>query len=149
MSIAGFRRQARAWGRRQLYSLFSSLGTLMSHRVGTLMTVLVLGIAMALPLGLYVTVKNLRALDLQQEQWGTITVFLQSGHRGGTGPGTAGADRPAVRRKDRGYLTAIRAWSSFGKHPDLARRWICSRKIRCPGCCWLRRSRPKTRPWKQ
>ena len=50
----------------------------MSHRVGTLMTVLVLGIAMALPVGLYVTVKNLRALDLQQEQWGTITVFLKA-----------------------------------------------------------------------
>jgi cell division transport system permease protein len=41
------------------------------------MTVFVLGIAMALPLGLYVTVKNLRALDLQQDQWGTITVFLR------------------------------------------------------------------------
>jgi cell division transport system permease protein len=51
---------------------------LLSHRVGTLMTVLVLGIAMALPLGLYVTVKNLRALDLQQDQWGAITVFLRS-----------------------------------------------------------------------
>lgn len=60
-----------------MYSFFSSLGTLLHHRVGTLMTVLVLGIAMALPLGLYVTVKNLRALDLQQDQWGTITVFLQ------------------------------------------------------------------------
>jgi len=60
-----------------LYSFFSSLGTLLQHRVGTLMTVLVLGIAMALPLGLYVTVKNLRALDLQQDEWGTITVFLQ------------------------------------------------------------------------
>ena len=71
------RRSSRAWGRRQLYSFFSSLGTLLQHRVGTLMTVLVLGIAMALPLGLYVTVKNLRAIDLQQEQWGTITVFLQ------------------------------------------------------------------------
>jgi len=72
------RRKARAWGRRQLYSLFSSLGTLMNHRLGTLMTVLVLGIAMALPLGLYVTVKNLRAVDLQQDEWGTITVFLQN-----------------------------------------------------------------------
>lgn len=71
------RRSSRAWARRQLYSFFSSLGTLLHHRVGTLMTVLVLGIAMALPLGLYVTVKNLRALDLQQDQWGTITVFLQ------------------------------------------------------------------------
>lgn len=42
------------------------------------MTVMVLGIAMALPLGLFVTVKNLGALDLQQEDWGTITVFLKS-----------------------------------------------------------------------
>ena len=77
MSITTIRRSSRAWGRRQLYSFFSSLGTLLQHRVGTLMTVLVLGIAMALPLGLYVTVKNLRALDLQQDEWGTITVFLQ------------------------------------------------------------------------
>lgn len=76
MSITTIRRSSRAWGRRQLYSFFSSLGALLHHRVGTLMTVLVLGIAMALPLGLYVTVKNLRALDLQQDQWGTITVFL-------------------------------------------------------------------------
>lgn len=72
------RRRIRAWGRRQLYSFFSSLGTLLSHRLGTLMTVLVLGIAMLLPLGLYVSVKNLRALDLQQQDWGTITVFLQN-----------------------------------------------------------------------
>jgi cell division transport system permease protein len=77
MSAANLRRKSRAWGRRQLYSLFSSLGTLLAQRVGTLMTVSVLGIAMALPLGLYVTVKNLRALDLQQDQWGTITVFLR------------------------------------------------------------------------
>jgi len=72
------RKRFRAWGRRQLYSFFSSLGTLLGHRLGTFMTVLVLGIAMALPLGLYVTVGNLRALDLQQEEWGTITVFLRS-----------------------------------------------------------------------
>jgi len=76
MKLRPVRRKARAWGRRQLYSLFSSLGTLLSHRVGTAMTVLVLGIAMALPLGLYVTVSNLRAVDLRQEDWGTITVFL-------------------------------------------------------------------------
>jgi cell division transport system permease protein len=62
-----------------MYSLFSSLGTLLSHRLGTIMTVLVLGIAMLLPLGLYVTLENLRGLDLQREEWGAITVFLQSG----------------------------------------------------------------------
>ena len=77
MSVPGLRRRARAWARRQLYSFFSSLGTLLSHRLGTLMTVLVLGIAMLLPLGLYVTLDNLRGVDLQQEDWGTISVFLR------------------------------------------------------------------------
>jgi cell division transport system permease protein len=71
------RRALRGWGRRQLYSFFSSLGTLLGHRLGTLMTVMVLGIAMSLPLGLYVTVKNVRAVDLKQRDWGTLTVFLE------------------------------------------------------------------------
>jgi cell division transport system permease protein len=77
VNIRDTRRSARAWGRRQLYSFFSSLGTLLGHRLGTLLTVLVLGIAMLLPLGLYVTLDNLRGLDLQHEDWGTITVFLR------------------------------------------------------------------------
>ncbi len=76
------RKRSRAWGRRQMYSFFSSLGTLLGHRVGTLMTVFVLGIAMALPLGLYLTVSNLRSLDLQQDEWGAITVFMQVGAGG-------------------------------------------------------------------
>lgn len=42
------------------------------------MTVLVLGIAMALPLGLYLAVSNLKTLDLQQDEWGAITVFLRT-----------------------------------------------------------------------
>ncbi|MEJ8567499.1 permease-like cell division protein FtsX [Elongatibacter sediminis] len=79
MKRPGIRLRFRAWLRRQLYSFFSSLGTLLSHRVGTLMTVVVLGIAMALPLGLYVALTNLNAVDLKQDSWGTITVFLQSG----------------------------------------------------------------------
>lgn len=78
MSPAAFKRAARAWGRRQSYSFLSSLGTLLNHRLGTFMTVLVLGIAMALPLGLYVAVSNLRTMDLQQEEWGAITVFLHT-----------------------------------------------------------------------
>jgi len=67
----------RAWGRRQLYSLFSSLGGLVTHWTGTLMTVLVLGIAMALPLGLAVVMQNLHDIDLRQEDWGSLSVFLQ------------------------------------------------------------------------
>lgn len=78
MNSPGIRRWVRAWSRRQLYSFFSSLGALLSHRVGTLMTVLVLGIAMALPIGLYVSLDNLRGVDLRAEEWGSITVFLDA-----------------------------------------------------------------------
>lgn len=42
------------------------------------MTVLVLGIAMALPIGLYVALDNLRGIDLQTNEWGSITVFLHN-----------------------------------------------------------------------
>lgn len=77
MKPFALKRKLRAWGRRQLYSFFSSLGTLLSHRFGTLMTVVVLGIAMVLPIGLLLTLENLRSIDLQQDQWGTLTVFLK------------------------------------------------------------------------
>jgi cell division transport system permease protein len=66
----------RAWGRRQLYSFFSSLGSLANNAVGTLMTVAVLGIAMALPLALYVAVDNFEAVDLKKERWGSLSVYL-------------------------------------------------------------------------
>ncbi|HKJ15913.1 MAG TPA: permease-like cell division protein FtsX [Xanthomonadales bacterium] len=78
MSKRALRRKARSWGRRQLYSLFSSIGTLVSHKLATLMTLLVLGIAMALPLGLFVVVENLRSIDLQQSEWGSVTVFFDA-----------------------------------------------------------------------
>lgn len=43
------------------------------------MTVLVLGIAMFLPLGLYVTLDNLDGLNLHQDEWSAVTVFFVSG----------------------------------------------------------------------
>lgn len=79
MSLSGSHMKLRAWGRRQLYSLFSSLGALVGHPLGTIMTVLVLGISMALPLGLFVAVKNLHGLDLHRESWGTISIFMEMG----------------------------------------------------------------------
>jgi len=69
----------RAWTRRHSFSFFSSLGALFSHRLGTLMTVIVLGIAMLLPLGLHLTLKNLERLDLGAEEWGAVTVFMEPG----------------------------------------------------------------------
>jgi len=43
------------------------------------MTVLVLGIAMFLPLGLYVTLANLEGMNLHQDEWSAVTVFFKSG----------------------------------------------------------------------
>ena len=73
------RRKNRACLRRHSYSFFSSLGVLVKHKVGTLMTVLVLGIAMFLPLGLYITLANLDGMNLQQDEWNAITVFFKTG----------------------------------------------------------------------
>ena len=77
MSHDTIRLWLRSWGRRQLYSLLSSLGTLLNHRVVTVMTVIVLGIAMVLPVNLHIIMKNLSKVDLQQQEWGTISVFLR------------------------------------------------------------------------
>jgi len=73
------RRKNRAWLRRHSYSFFSSLGVLLHHRTGTLMTVMVLGIAMFLPLGLYTTLTNLEGLNLRQDEWSAVTVFFKTG----------------------------------------------------------------------
>lgn len=73
------RRRNRAWLRRHSYSFFSSLGVLLQHRIGTLMTVMVLGIAMFLPLGLYTTLTNLEGLNLRQDEWSAVTVFFKTG----------------------------------------------------------------------
>jgi cell division transport system permease protein len=71
--------RGRSVARRHSYSFFSSLGALLDSRLGTLMTVLVLGIAMVLPLGLHLTLVNLDRLDLQEEQWSALSVFLHEG----------------------------------------------------------------------
>lgn len=77
--LSQIRRKNRAWLRRHSYSFFSSLGVLLKHKIGTLMTVLVLGIAMFLPLGLYMTLTNLEGMNLRQDEWSAITVFFKSG----------------------------------------------------------------------
>jgi cell division transport system permease protein len=73
------RRKNRAWLRRHSYSFFSSLGVLLQHKFGTMMTVLVLGIAMFLPLGLYATLANLDGMNLHQDEWNAVTVFFKPG----------------------------------------------------------------------
>ena len=72
-------RRIRAWARQHSYSFFSSLGVMLKHKTGTLMTLLVLGIAMFLPLGLYITLNNLDGVDLRQDEWSAVTVFFKPG----------------------------------------------------------------------
>ena len=69
----------RAWTTRHIYSFFSSIGTLLRSPLGTFMTVAVLGIAMALPLGLWVALKNLQQVNPATESISTISVFLNAG----------------------------------------------------------------------
>ena len=77
--LSRIRRRNRAWLRRHSYSFFSSLGVLLQHKIGTMMTVLVLGIAMFLPLGLYAALANLGGMDLHQDDWNAVTVFFKPG----------------------------------------------------------------------
>lgn len=79
MWLSRARRRVRAWLRQHSYSFFSSLGVLLKHKIGTLMTVLVLGIAMFMPLGLYITLSNLDGIDLRQDEWSAVTVFFKTG----------------------------------------------------------------------
>jgi len=69
----------RAWSRRHVYSFFSSLGALVRSPLGTLMTVAVLGIALALPLGLWVGLKNVQQVNPATEDFSTVSVFLNAG----------------------------------------------------------------------
>lgn len=69
----------RAWARRHAFSLFSSLGNLSRHPLGSLMTVGVLAFALALPLALQVALVNLERIGQQWERLDTLSVFLDTG----------------------------------------------------------------------
>jgi len=124
VSNSVFRRRIRGWGRRQLYSIFSSLGTLMGHRISTLMTVLVLGIAMLLPLGLYVALENLDRFDLKAEELSSITVFLKAEATDEEAMQLAGAinareDAEAAAISPQQGLEEFRTASGFGRSLDV------------------------------
>lgn len=124
MSTPSRPQRLRAWGRRQLYSLFSSLGSLARNRLGTLMTVAVLGIAMALPLGLYAAIQNLEAVDVKREHWGSLSVFLteQASEEDALGLATVLRERYGAAVEPISPevgLAAFREASGFGEVLDL------------------------------
>lgn len=68
-----------SWLRRHAQVLLSSLGRLWQRPLGSLMTLLVLGIAIALPLGLHLLVNNLEQLADQWDNGASVSVFLKEG----------------------------------------------------------------------
>lgn len=63
---------------RHMQVMLYSLGQLWRQPVATIMTVLVIGIALALPAGLYVLLKNVEQLSGQWDNASQISLFLQS-----------------------------------------------------------------------
>jgi len=139
MSLA---QRLRAWARRHSYSFFSSLGALLANRLSTLMTVLVLGVAVLLPLGLHITLQNLDRLKLGEAGWGALTVFLQPGSTADQAKALAELLR---QREDVDKVTLVspadglsefRAASGFGSALDLLEEnplpWVLSVSLR-PG----------------
>ncbi len=68
-----------SWLHRHAQVLLSSLGRLWQRPLGSLMTLLVLGIAIALPLGLHLLVNNLQQLADQWDSGASVSVFLKEG----------------------------------------------------------------------
>jgi cell division transport system permease protein len=69
----------RIWLLRHLQAALSSLGRLSRSPISTVMTVAVLGIAMALPTGLHVLLDNVQQLAGRWDSAATISLFLHQG----------------------------------------------------------------------
>ncbi|WP_456404772.1 permease-like cell division protein FtsX [Thiolapillus sp.] len=66
------------WLSRHAQVFFSSLGRLWQRPLGSLMTLLVLGIAIALPLGLHLLVNNLQQLSARWDSGASVSVFIKA-----------------------------------------------------------------------
>jgi cell division transport system permease protein len=88
------------------------------------MTVTVLGIAMALPIGLHVALDNLRGVDLRTEEWGSITVFLDASVTARSATELLGVindrtDATAIGVSPQQGMDEFRAASGFGEALDV------------------------------
>jgi cell division transport system permease protein len=71
--------RTRAWLVHHLQAMFNTLGRMVRTPVATLMTVAVIGIALALPTGLYVVLQGARAVGAGWEDAARISLFLRKG----------------------------------------------------------------------
>lgn len=68
----------RAWREQHLYSFFSSLGRLAARPWATVLTLLVMSVAMTLPLLLYLLLDNARQLGGNMQDARAVSVFLKT-----------------------------------------------------------------------
>mgnify|MGYP007041117567 CR=1 FL=1 len=68
---------SRAWGQQHRHSVGASLARIASRPVGLMLTVLVLGVAIALPLLFWVVIDNARGLSSGLRDAGQVTMFLK------------------------------------------------------------------------
>ncbi|MCP4043541.1 MAG: cell division protein [Gammaproteobacteria bacterium] len=73
----GLRRLVRSWFVRHLQVFFSSLGQISRTPLGSLMTAGVIGIAMALPTGLYLLLNNVQTISSGWDGTAKISLFLK------------------------------------------------------------------------
>ncbi len=75
--VGGLRMRLRLYFLRHAQACIDSLGRLGKAPLASAMTIMVIGIALALPTGLYLVVKNLRGFDEQWQSATQLSVFLQ------------------------------------------------------------------------
>jgi len=77
----GLLRRLKAYGEHHLQALLQSLGRLARNPVSSVMTVAVIGIALALPTGLHVVFKNIQTVSAGWDNAAQISLFLRKNLR--------------------------------------------------------------------
>ena len=98
---------------RPLQVLLHALGRLLGSPVAPLMTAAVIGIALALPAGLYVVLDNARQLSGQWQQGTQISLFLKQDLEEGKGKELAARLAGRERIAEAGYISPEQALGEF------------------------------------
>ncbi|WP_456417234.1 permease-like cell division protein FtsX [Thiolapillus sp.] len=118
----GFNRRLRpaTWLARHGQALFSSLGRLWRRPLGSFMTLLVLGIAIALPLGLHLLVNNLQQLAAQWDSGASISVFLKESAGEKAAKTLLNALQAQENIREVRHISPQQAMEEFRQHSDFA-----------------------------
>lgn len=108
-------RPVASWREHHGWSAMASLRRLMSRPVGTLLTVAVMAIALALPLTFYLLLGNLQKMGDALGQNQTISVFLQPGQGGSS------ADMMAKKLRERSEIEHVKVKSPDQGMEELAK----------------------------